>query len=191
MTTLPPLPGYQTRKRQSNLKNWRLGRHRKSTPFHFGPGAAIHAIAPKRVSFIAFCAANILIDVEPLYYILTGQFPLHRFLHSYIGATLIALVTLALFVTARAIAGRFRLPNLFGWRDLRAASVAASAVFGSYTHVVFDSIMHSDIRPFAPFGDSNPLLRAIALDTMHWSCVLAGAIGIAILLLRKLRGISG
>ena len=51
------------------------------TPFHFGPGGVIHALAPKQVSFIAFCAANVLIDVEPLYFMLTHQYPLHRFFH--------------------------------------------------------------------------------------------------------------
>jgi hypothetical protein len=48
------------------------------TPFHFGPGAAIHSLAPKRVSFLAFCVSNVLIDIEPLYFMLTKQFPLHR-----------------------------------------------------------------------------------------------------------------
>jgi hypothetical protein len=43
------------------------------TPFHFGPGTAIHAIAPKHVSFLTFCSANVLIDIEPLYYMVIGQ----------------------------------------------------------------------------------------------------------------------
>ena len=43
------------------------------TPFHFGPGAALHALAPKHVSFLAFAAANVIIDVEPLYFMLAGQ----------------------------------------------------------------------------------------------------------------------
>lgn len=156
------------------------------TPFHFGPGAAIHAIAPKRVSFIAFCTANILIDVEPLYYMSTGQFPLHRFFHTYIGATLMASLVVALFLASRSL----RLPNLFDWRNLSVASVALGAVFGSSTHVIFDSIMHADIRPFAPFSDANPLLGAVPLETLHWSCALAGVIGMAILLLRRRRGAS-
>jgi len=156
------------------------------TPFHFGPGAAIHALAPQRVSFIAFCAANVLIDLEPAYYMSTGQFPLHRFFHTYIGATLAAFFTVGLFFAAR----RIPLPNLFGWRNLSTSSVAVGAALGSYTHVVFDSIMHPDIRPFAPFSNSNPLLTAIPLDTLHLSCVVAGAIGIAILLVRKLRDAS-
>ena len=157
------------------------------TPFHFGPGAAIHAVAPRRVSFISFCAANVLIDIEPLYYMSTEQFPLHRFFHTCIGATLVVFLTVALFVAMRAFTIRLRLPNLFGWRELSTSCVAVGATLGSYTHIVFDSIMHSDIRPFAPLSDANPLLGSIPLDTLHWSCVIAGAVGVAILLLRKLR----
>ena len=40
------------------------------TPFHFGPGAALHAISPRHVSFLAFCAANVLTDLESLYFLL-------------------------------------------------------------------------------------------------------------------------
>jgi hypothetical protein len=49
------------------------------TPFHFGPGALVHSAAPKHISFLAFCDANVLVDVEPLYYMLTGGYPIHRF----------------------------------------------------------------------------------------------------------------
>ena len=71
------------------------------TPFHFGPGAAFHALAPRHVSFLAFCAANVLIDIEPLYFILTGQYPVHRFFYTYIGATFIVAITIVLFTLAQ------------------------------------------------------------------------------------------
>jgi hypothetical protein len=35
------------------------------TPFHFGPGAVVHSAAPKHISFLAFCGANVLVDVDP------------------------------------------------------------------------------------------------------------------------------
>jgi hypothetical protein len=68
------------------------------TPFHFGPGAMVHAVAPKHISFLAFCTANVLMDVEPLYYMVTRQYPLHRFLHTYVGATIVLLATTAIFL---------------------------------------------------------------------------------------------
>jgi membrane-bound metal-dependent hydrolase YbcI (DUF457 family) len=139
------------------------------TPFHFGPGAAIHAATPRYVSFLAFCAANILMDIEPLYYMLTQQYPLHRFFHTYIGASLVAAATVALFAVGRRMAGNLRLPTL--------RAVVLGAVVGAYSHVLLDSIMHRDIRPLAPFSDANPLLGARSLSALHWSCLVLGLAG--------------
>jgi hypothetical protein len=86
------------------------------TAFHFGPGAVFHAAAPKQVSFLAFCAANVLIDMESLYFMVTQQFPVHRFFHTYVGASVILLSTLALFVGALKLASLVPLPNMFGWK---------------------------------------------------------------------------
>ncbi|XLZ69956.1 hypothetical protein ABT364_26050 [Massilia sp. SR12] len=155
------------------------------TPFHFGPGAAIHAIAPERISFLGFCAANVLIDLESLYFLSTQQFPVHRFFHTYIGATLVALMTVVLFLAARSFARRFWLPDLLKWQALRISSVAAGAVLGTFTHIVFDSIMHSDMLPFAPFSDANPMYRIVSLTALHWFCVAAGVLGLAILFFKK------
>ncbi|HZX30917.1 MAG TPA: hypothetical protein VFF03_06175 [Rhodocyclaceae bacterium] len=157
------------------------------TPFHFGPGAAFHALAPKRISFLAFCAANVLIDVEPLYYMRTDQYPLHRFFHTYIGATLIVLMTVALFMAARAFAQRLWLPNPFGWCELGIPAVAMGAALGSYSHIVLDSLMHADIAPLAPFTASNPLLGLVSLAVLHWGCAATGVLGAIILFLRQPR----
>jgi hypothetical protein len=155
------------------------------TPFHFGPGAALHALAPKHFSFVAFAAANVLIDVEPLYFMLTGQFHVHRFFHAYIGATLIVAATIALFVSARWFARRFWLPNLFLWRKLGLLPVVLGAAAGSYSHVLLDSFMHADITPFAPFSNANPLHLAISLATLHWICAVSGIAALFVLHYRE------
>ena len=154
------------------------------TPFHFGPGAVVHAVAPKQVSFLAFCAANILIDIEPLYYMVTQQLPLHRFFHTYIGATVILLGTLVLFTGGIKVASLVALPNVFGWQQLTSRPVAVGAALGSYSHVALDSIMHADIRPFAPLSDDNPLLHTLSLSALHWSCIAAGIVGLIIIGIR-------
>jgi membrane-bound metal-dependent hydrolase YbcI (DUF457 family) len=156
------------------------------TPFHFGPGAAIHALAPKKVSFLAFCVANVVIDVETLYFMLTHQYPLHRFFHTYIGASLIPLVTLALFISARWFATVAWLPNLFKWKELGLPPVAIGATVGAFSHVLLDSLMHSDITPFAPLTDANPLLQAVSLSTLHGACLGASAIALCALGIRKI-----
>ncbi|MBW8847824.1 MAG: hypothetical protein JF607_22915 [Burkholderiales bacterium] len=135
------------------------------TPFHFGPGAALHTLAPRQVSFLAFCAANVVIDVESLYNLVHHREPVHAFLHTYVGATLVWLGLAVLFWLAcrlQAVASRTRL-------TLRA--VALGALLGAYSHVLLDSVMHRDIQPLMPFAAGNPLQGLISLQALHWSCL--------------------
>jgi hypothetical protein len=150
------------------------------TPFHFGPGVLFHAIAPRRVSFIAFVAANGITDCESIYNVLAGNFPVHRFLHTFVGAALVTVMTVASFVTLRRLARRFPLPDWFQWQQLPMAAVTAGGALGAFSHIVFDGIMHADMRPFAPWSDDNPLLHAISLSALHWACIIAGITGVAI-----------
>jgi len=157
------------------------------TPFHFGPGAAIHVVAPRYVSFLAFCAANVLMDFEPMYYILTRQYPLHRFFHTYVGAAIVAISTAAIFAASRHAARALRLPNSFDWQDLDIIAVAIGATAGTFSHVLLDSVMHSDIRPLAPFSDSNPLWGILSVQALHGSCVVSGLVAIVVLGVQSFR----
>jgi membrane-bound metal-dependent hydrolase YbcI (DUF457 family) len=148
------------------------------TPFHFGAGALVHAAAPRYVSFLAFCGANVLVDVEPLYFMLTHQHPIHRFFHTYVGATVAGLLVIALFVLVRRCA--LPLLRFFSLERLTLRAVALGAFTGTYSHVVLDSLMHADMEPFAPFSDANPLLGAVFLNTLHGFCLLAGIVGLAV-----------
>jgi membrane-bound metal-dependent hydrolase YbcI (DUF457 family) len=148
------------------------------TPFHFGPGALVHSAAPRSISFLAFCGANVLVDVEPLYFMLTHQHPIHRFFHTYVGATVAGLLVIALFLLIR----RFAMPLLrfFRLENLSVRAVAFGAFAGTYSHVLLDSLMHADMSPFAPFSDANPLLGAVFLNTLHGFCLLAGLVGLVV-----------
>lgn len=155
------------------------------TPFHFGPGALLHALAPRRVSFLGFAAANVLIDVEPLYFLLAGEAYVHRFFHTYLGALLVALATWGLFLTARAQVGRLRLPNWLGWQSLPSGAVLLGALLGTASHIVLDSVMHSDIVPLAPWSEDNALFAWMGIDALHGLCLGAGGLGLLLLLWRR------
>lgn len=155
------------------------------TPFHFGPGALIKACAPRHVSFTAFAFAQVLIDVEPLWFMLHGEYPIHRFFHSYVGATLIVL---AAYLLGRPVCGIFLAFIRAQLKPTITSLVAAArtiprlpaligAISGAYSHVFLDSIMHSDIRPFAPFSMNNPALLAVSIGELHLYCVAAGLLG--------------
>jgi hypothetical protein len=149
------------------------------TPFHFGPGAALHAIAPKHLSFIAFCIANVLIDLESLHNLRNDNYPVHAFFHTYIGASVVVVATLLLFVAARKLG--HVLPNAFGWQQLTASQVLVGAAAGAYSHVVLDSIMHGDMAPLAPFSQHNALLAIVSLEALHWLCAISGLLAVLVI----------
>jgi len=147
------------------------------TPFHFGPGVLFAGAAPRRVSLIAFVAANCITDVESIYNVLTGNFPYHRFLHTFLGAVVVTALTIALFLFTRQVARKIALPDWFSWQQLTLLPVAVGALLGSFSHIVLDGVMHADMRPFAPWSDANPFLHRVSLGVLHWGCVIAAVLG--------------
>lgn len=156
------------------------------TPFHFGPGVALHAVAPRHVSFLAFCAANVLIDLESLYNLVNHRSPVHAFFHTYLGATLAAMAVIGMFAALHRLTGKPWLPNLLGWKELTHKRVVIGALLGAYSHVALDSLMHPDIAPLAPLTMENALLGLVGLGTLHWACLVAGLMGALGVGLRKL-----
>lgn len=149
------------------------------TPFHFGPGALVTVVSRGWVSFLAFCAVNVLIDIESLYHMLTHAPRIHTFLHTYVGATLAAGLMVAAFPVVRRLTRDLPPSPRTSWRNLSVVAVAAGALIGAWSHVLLDSIMHADITPLAPFSDANMLHGAISLRALHLSCIVAGTIGLA------------
>jgi len=153
------------------------------TPFHFGPGLLIKGIAPRRFSFTAYAATQVVIDIESGYYLFTGEYPVHRVLHTFtagvvVGAMVGGVVTLI---------GR-RLPGAdgeTGRRELGTLPTMVGGVIGGLMHSLLDGVMHEDILPWRPFLDSNPLYHLIDVATLHVACVAAGIAGIALLAVRR------
>ena len=151
------------------------------TPFHFGPGAAIKAAIPAHFSFAVFCYSQIVTDLEPAYFMLRGEYPVHRFFHTYPGA---ALVGIFCAITGRPIcqflmkavqSNRPRTP----WHAL-----LAGGLLGTFTHVFFDSIMHPDMAPLRPWSGANPMLHVIPTTVLYMLCVALG-LPLALPLIRK------
>jgi hypothetical protein len=143
-------------------------------------------MAPRRISFLAFCAGNVVTDIEPLYFMLKGQMHVHRFLHTVTGATFSCIATFTLFLLLIRLGSVINFPNWWGWRDLTPLPIVLGAALGTYSHLVLDGVMHSDMAPFAPFTDSNPLLSIISLKALHLGCTVAGILGWAVASLRRL-----
>ena len=148
------------------------------TPFHMGPGIAVKAILQGSFSLMVFGWSQILMDLQPLWVLLTGQGHLHGFSHTFAGATLLTLLS--------AITGKYLVePGLlvFGLSQ-RAQPVEItwlvallSAFTGCFSHVLLDAIMHPDVRPFYPFFAGNGFWGALSIEALHRLCLYSGLFG--------------
>jgi ABC-type spermidine/putrescine transport system permease subunit I len=62
------------------------------TPFHLGPGIAFKSIASRHVSFTIFAFTQIVIDIEALFYFAQNEGHMHRYLHTFLAAAIVAAV---------------------------------------------------------------------------------------------------
>lgn len=144
------------------------------TPFHLGPGAAFKAIGGRHFSFMVFGGSQVLMDIEPLLGILTDRPVLHGYTHTIFGALIIGV---AAALTGKPISAyvlrSLRIPHHpFTW-----IAAFAGALVGTYSHILLDAVMHSDMRPWWPFSSANGLLHLITIDRLHLVCVALGALG--------------
>jgi membrane-bound metal-dependent hydrolase YbcI (DUF457 family) len=132
------------------------------TPFHLGPGLLIGLLLLSWIDFPTFLVASVIVDVEPILVVAFDlDYPLHGFFHSFLGGTLVAFLLAAVMSKVRAslspLLSLFKLEHKSSFKTILMASLA-----GIYIHILLDSRMHSDIRPFYPL-DFNPLLSGSAL----------------------------
>lgn len=159
------------------------------TPYHFGPGLLVKGLAARWYSWTAFAATQIVIDCETLYYLLRREYPLHRTLHTFVGATIAGLATAAALIGSKWLAEK-AMPRIVNAARFRQASLRSEATtlgllvggfVGGASHPLLDGIMHRDIRPFLPWSASNPLLGVISIETLEIGCEMAGLVGLVIM----------
>lgn len=156
------------------------------TPLHMGPALAIKTVMRQHLSIMVFGWSQIVIDIQPLVVMITDKGHLHGFSHTMIGATLMGLIC--------GLTGK-HLGEL-GLRILREPEYIPitwrvsfiSAFIGTYSHVIIDSIMHSDLAPFAPLSLYSPLHGLISIEILHWLCLASFVIGGAICLKQQKKG---
>ena len=147
------------------------------TPVHMGPGIVIKALLQGSFSLMVFGWTQIVMDIQPLIVILTGEGHLHGFSHSYVGASLLAIFS-ALSGKYLSEIGLYILELNPNWEVKIAWWVAfLSAFIGAFSHVAIDSIMHSDMEPLFPFNKDNQLLGIISVELLHKLCLYSALAG--------------
>jgi hypothetical protein len=155
------------------------------TPFHFGPGAAVKAVMPRQFSFGVFCFAQVLIDIEVLVYMARGGERLHGWAHTYLGASVVALLSLLIGWPICQWALRWwslepdlPLKEYFNPApDITLVAAVSGAFIGSFSHVFLDSFMHRDVQPFLPFSEMTQPFGSVAAGSLHLLCFILAAVG--------------
>ncbi|MFV1985079.1 MAG: metal-dependent hydrolase [Thiohalomonadales bacterium] len=151
------------------------------TPFHMGPGILIKALLQGSFSLMVFGWSQIIMDIQPLFVLLTGEGHLHGFSHTYIGATLLAIFS--------ALSGKYlsELGLMLVGISKKSNPIKitwwvayGSSFIGTYTHVVLDSIMHSDVKAFYPLTQTNNMLGLISVGALHQFCLYSAMVGAVI-----------
>jgi len=151
------------------------------TPIHMGPGILIKSLLQGSFSLMVFGWTQIVMDIQPLIVLISGEGHLHGFTHTFVGAILITVIA--------ALTGKYL--SEFGLKIIRISKndnpisivwwvVFLSAFIGSFSHVLLDSIMHSDVEPFFPFILDNQFLGLISVSMLHKVFLYSGLVGAAI-----------
>ncbi|AEH23899.1 metal-dependent hydrolase [Pyrococcus yayanosii] len=137
------------------------------TPFHLGP-ALLFATT---LDFPTFLIANVIVDFEPFLVMtydldLRYGYPLHGFFHTFLGGALVALILAE---------GMVVLYSQFG-KEVNIKKLRITALSGIWLHIVLDSFLYMDIKPFFPLS-WNPFYGLFSGIEVYGFCVVAFVIG--------------
>ncbi len=150
------------------------------TPFHLGPALLLGVIAPRRLDLPTLLVASVVIDVRAAL-VLFGPLdgPVHGILTTFLGATGVAVALAAGVRLLPETVDRWLDPVRFGG-DGDTTAVLAAALVGTYSHVLLDSMLYADARPFYPI-DVNPFLAGpVGYAAVYGSCLVAGSVGVGL-----------
>jgi len=148
------------------------------TPLHMGPGILVKALLQGSFSLMVFGWSQIVMDIQPLVVLLTGEGHLHGFSHTFVGASLLGVAAtlsgkylseIGLIILGVAKKGN---PIKIAWWV-----AFVSAFIGTFSHVILDSVMHGDVEPFYPFSFSNDLFGFVSISQLYKLCLYSGIIG--------------
>lgn len=144
-----------------------------------GPALLFGLLLFRFISLPAFLVASVVVDVEPFLVLFLGlDYPLHGFLHSFLGASVIAVVLSLAMVgldeKIQKIMSRFGLGQKTSWK-----SVAAASFLGVYLHVFLDSLLYADMQPLFPLA-GNPFYVASAFSLVYAFCIVSFILGLVL-----------
>ena len=157
------------------------------TPFHLGPALFFGLLFFGFIDLPAFLVANVIVDFEPFLVLLLGiDYPLHGFFHTFLGGSIVAAILSLIMVgwgdKLQGIMGFFRLRQKSSPRNIWAASF-----LGVYLHIILDSVLYTDIKPFFPFEINFFYINSMFVN-VYGFCVILSILGVVLYAHRLWKG---
>ena len=151
------------------------------TPFHLGPALLIGLLLFQFIHLPAFLIANIILDFEPFLILFLGlNYPLHGFFPSFLGSSVIAVILSLIMIKLDK-----KVQKVMHYLKLKQKhskkSIWLAAFFGTYLHVILDSFIYTDIKPFFPLNFNLFYTNSIFTSLEVYSlCTISFVLGIAL-----------
>ena len=160
------------------------------TPFHEGPAILIGLLLLGILDFPTLLIASVIIDIEPfLVIVLNLNYPLHGYLHTFVGATLMAIITTILMIPLRP----YLTPILESFKVTQEVSnlkILMAAFIGTYSHILLDAPLYPEMNPFYPYI-GNPFYGLFSATEVYMFCIITFIIGLLVyisLIITSLKG---
>ncbi len=153
------------------------------TPFHFGPALLTGVLLFPFIDLVAIMVSSVILDIEPfLVLFLRLQAPLHGLSHTYLVATIVAILTAGVLWLLRTPITD--IASMFGvTQEPSKQGIFLACLFGTYSHVLMDSFIYAEMNPFFPIV-GNPFLGLVAVAVIYQFCLYSGIVGFLLYFIR-------
>jgi len=153
------------------------------TPFHWGPSSWIGLLLFKIFDFPTLLVASVIVDIEPFcVFVFNAPWPLHGFLHSFLGGSIAAILTaIILYLLRKPIKKVMTILKLS--QDSSFKKILWTSFFGVYFHLLLDSFLYREMNPFYPL-ETNPFFGLFSYQQIYLFCSLSFLVGISFYLIR-------
>lgn len=148
------------------------------TILHVGPALLVGLPLRRRLHLPTFLVASVAVDIEPLLVLILGLgYPLHSYLHTFLASLAYGLlIGYMMYLYDKILSPLFRLLHLEE-RPMGKHSFLVAGVIGTEIHVLLDSPLYTDIRPFYPLP-VNPLYNPSLMNLVYALCLASWALGL-------------
>lgn len=149
------------------------------TPIHLGFAIFVFGIFPF-MDPIALLIGTVIIDLEPIFFLITGIGQMHGIMHSTLGVLVFFLPTSFIsWLCYKYLKLEKYLPKFNIYISL------ISGIIGLFSHIIFDAILYPEIMFFYPFSkETGILFNIIPFAAVYWILGIMFLVGTIVIILR-------